>query len=42
MPQQLIIHNLRPITELKIELQDILIFTGSQANSSVQFEKDKI
>ncbi|MBD2135721.1 AAA family ATPase [Sphaerospermopsis sp. FACHB-1094] len=39
MPQQLIIQNFGPITDLKIELKDILIFIGSQASGKSTVSK---
>ncbi|MBK1988541.1 AAA family ATPase [Sphaerospermopsis aphanizomenoides BCCUSP55] len=39
MPQQLIIQNFGPITDLKIEIQDILIFIGSQASGKSTVSK---
>ncbi|TAE59345.1 MAG: hypothetical protein EAZ87_09890 [Nostocales cyanobacterium] len=39
MPQQLIIQNFGPITKIKIEIQDILIFIGSQASGKSTVSK---
>jgi predicted ATPase len=39
MPQQLMIQNFGPITKLKIEIQDILIFIGSQASGKSTVSK---